>query len=172
MTYVVSAFRRTSTVSTFRWAAAFRSSSLSLLLLVALGTPLAAQFPKADGFINDFAGVLDADARADLQSIVRDTEQKTTAEIAVATVQSLGDMTVEEYANRLFREWGIGKKGKDNGILVLVAPTERKMRIEVGYGLEPILPDGLAGDIIRTDFLPHFRNGDFQAGIRAGVNHV
>ena len=95
--------------------------------------------------------------------MLRDVEQQTTAEIAVVTVPSLDGMTVEEYASRLFKAWGIGKKGRDNGVLVLVAPTEHKMRIEVGYGLEAVLPDGLAGQIVRTECLPRFKEGDYAA---------
>lgn len=145
------------------------------LLLVSLTAPLAAraeELPRAHGFVNDFAGVLDADGRTEIESLLRETEQNTSAEIALAVVPSLDGRTVEDYANALFNEWGVGKHGKDNGVLVLVAPTERKIRIEVGYGLEPILPDGLAGEIIRTDFLPGFRSGRFQSGIIAGVRHI
>ena len=78
-------------------------------------------------------------------------------------------MSVEEYANRLFKEWGVGQAKQDNGVLVLVAPNEREMRIEVGYGLEGVLPDGLAGQIIRDDFTPRFRDNDYSGGIRDGV---
>ncbi len=132
----------------------------------------AGPFPPPQGYVSDFAGVLDASTRAGLEATLRDTERQTTAEIFVATVTSLDDTSIEEYAARLFKAWGIGKKGVDNGALILVAPTDRKMRIEVGYGLEPILPDGLAGDIIRTTFLPRFRDGDYAGGIRAGVARV
>lgn len=106
------------------------------------------------------------------RSVIREAERKTTAEIAVATVPSLDGLSVEEYATRLFAEWGVGKKGADNGVLILVAPSERAMRIEVGYGLEPILPDALAGDIIRNDALPAFRSGDYPVGILASVRRV
>ena len=78
-------------------------------------------------------------------------------------------MSVEEYANRLFKEWGVGQAKEDNGVLVLVAPNDREMRIEVGYGLEGVLPDGLAGQVIRDDFTPRFREGDYSGGIRNGV---
>jgi uncharacterized protein len=131
-----------------------------------------ASFPASQGYVSDFAGVLDAAGRTELEALLRHTEVQTTAEIAVVTVSSLDGMTVEEYASRLFAAWGIGKKGKDNGVLVLVAPTDRKIRIEVGYGLESVLPDGLAGEVIRTDFLPRFRDGDYRGGIQQGVNHV
>ena len=142
------------------------------LLILALPVCLLAAFPKPAGYVNDGAGVLDAKARAEFSALLRDVEQQTTAEIALVTVASLDGMTVEEYANRLFKEWGIGKKGHDNGVLVLVAPTEHKMRIEVGYGLEPVLPDGLSGEIIRTACLPRFKEGDYPRGIRDGLTRV
>ena len=96
-------------------------------------------------------------------------EQKTSSEIAVATIESLNGTSVEEYANRLFKEWGVGQAKQDNGVLVLVAPNDREMRIEVGYGLEGVLPDGLAGQVIRDDFTPRFRDGDYSGGIQNGV---
>ncbi len=146
---------------------------LSLLLLTVAGQPaLEAAFPSPSGSVNDFVGVLDSSARAELTTLIRDTEQQTTAEIAVAVVSSLDGMTVEEYASRLFREWGVGRKAKDNGVLVLVATVDRKMRIEVGYGLEPVLPDGLAGEIIRNDFLPAFKTNHYSEGILKGVRHI
>ena len=104
----------------------------SLLLALVLVASIRADFPKAEGYITDSANVLDAGAVREIEALVKDTEEKTTAEIAVATVSSLDGMSVEEYANRLFKEWGVGKKGRDNGVLILVAPNERKIRIEVG----------------------------------------
>jgi uncharacterized protein len=142
------------------------------LLVATLQAPLLAAPLKPQGYVSDFANILTPEVRAELQALVRETEQRTSAEIAVVTVSSLDGETVEQYANRLFKEWGIGKKGADNGVLVLVAPSERKVRIEVGYGLEPVLPDGLAGQIIRSDFLPQFSNGDYPRGILNGVRHV
>jgi uncharacterized protein len=135
--------------------------------------PVAAQtFPKATGRVNDFAGVIDAATEAELDRQLDLLEQHTTSEIAVATVRSLDGMSVEEYANKLFKQWGVGQAKEDNGVLVLVAPNERKMRIEVGYGLEGVLPDGLAGSVIRDDFTPNFKDGDYAAGIRNGVTHL
>ena len=132
----------------------------------------APDFPKPIGRVNDFAGVLDESAERELVTLLESLERETSAEVAVATVVSLDGMSVEEYANKLFSAWGVGKKGKDNGVLVLVAPTERQMRIEVGYGLEGLLPDGLTGSIIREEFVPAFRNGNYQAGILSGVRRV
>ena len=134
--------------------------------------PLLAAFPEPNGRVNDFAGILDTATTTQIAAIVREAERLTSAEIAVATVTSLDGMSVEEYANRLFHEWGVGKKDRDNGILLLVAPHERKVRIEVGYGLEPVLPDGLAGEIIRTDVLPRFRQDDYAGGTLAAVTRL
>ena len=141
-----------------------------LVLLTALAA--AQNFPKPTGRVNDFANVIDAAVEADIDRQLDQLEQKTTSEIAVATVESLNGMSVEEYANRLFKQWGVGQAKQDNGVLVVVAPNEREMRIEVGYGLEGVLPDGLAGQVIRDDFTPRFKEGDYSGGIRNGVTHL
>jgi uncharacterized protein len=145
--------------------------TLHFSLLISL--VLAAQsFPKASGRVNDFANVIDPAVEAALDQRIDQLEQQTSSEIAVATVPSLDGMEVEDYANKLFKEWGVGQASQDNGVLILVAPNERAMRIEVGYGLEAVLPDGLAGQIVREDFLPRFRDDDYSGGIRDGVTHV
>lgn len=131
-----------------------------------------ADFPKPTGRVNDFAGILDASVEAEIDRLLDDLERNTSSEVAVAIVQSLDGMSVEEYANRMFKAWGVGQAKQDNGVLVLVAPNEREMRIEVGYGLEGVLPDGLAGEIIRDQFTPRFREDDYAAGIRNGVRRV
>lgn len=151
-----------------RWTAA---SSL-LLLLFTVPVVAAQGFPKLTGRVNDFANVIDPVTEAGIDQQLDQLEQKTSSEIAVVTIQSLGDMPVEQYANQLFKEWGIGQAKQDNGVLVLVAPTDRAMRIEVGYGLEGVLPDGLAGQIIREDVTPRFRNGDYSGGIKNGVSRI
>ena len=156
-----------------------KSSGQSNRRSVAVGAVVAlltisvfADFPKPSGPINDFAGVLDEPTVDALKTLTADVEAQTTAEIAVVTVTSLDGMSVEEYANRLFKEWGIGQKGADNGVLILVAPGERKMRIEVGYGLEGVLPDGLAGQIIREQFTPAFKESHYAEGILLGTQKV
>lgn len=147
--------------------------SLSLLTLAVLSAVAFAQvLPKPAGRVNDFANVIDAATEAAIDRQLDQLEQKTSSEIAVATVPSLDGVSVEEYANKLFREWGVGQAKQDNGVLILVAPNDRSMRIEVGYGLEGVLPDGLAGQIIREDFLPRFRENDYTGGIRTGVARV
>ena len=127
---------------------------------------------KPLGRISDFSNVLNENTKQELDNSLKKAEEKSSAEIAVVTVPSLENITVEEYANKLFNLWKIGKKGKDNGVLVLVAPNEKKIRIEVGYGLEAILPDGLAGEVIRQEFLPSFKQGDFNDGIKNGVKRI
>ena len=131
--------------------------------------PLLAELPGPSGYVNDFAKVLDAKTKNYLEATISAFEKKTGNEIAVATVPSLDDTPVEDYAVRLYEKWGIGKKGKDNGVLILVAPTQRKMRIEVGYGLEGIINDAMAGRIIRQKMIPFFKEGNYSAGILEGT---
>ncbi len=144
----------------------------AFVLVLTCAVRASAALPEHTGYVTDLASVLDDATEAKLKASLADVEKETTAEVAVVTVTTLEGMTVEDYANRLFRQWGIGKKGKDNGVLILVAPDERKIRIEVGYGLEPVLPDGLTGNIIRNQALPEFRNGDFPGGITAVVESI
>lgn len=141
-------------------------------LTVAATAELRADLPRPVGAINDFAHVLGASEVQTLTALAEDVERTTGAEIAVATVTSLDSLTVEEYATKLFAAWGVGQAGKDNGVLILVAPSERAMRIEVGYGLEGVLPDGLAGQIIRESFLPAFRDNAYGRGIVEGTTRV
>ena len=111
-------------------------------LIVLCGVTAGAQFPRPDGYVNDFASVLDESAEGHLEDYLRTLERDTSAEVVVVTVTSLDGTTIEDYANRLFADWGIGQAQSDNGVLLVVAPRDRSVRIEVGYGLEPILPDG------------------------------
>jgi len=149
------------------------AAALVLWSLVASAAVASAQIPpRPASRVSDSAGVLTPSTLAELESLLMALEKDTTAEVIVATTASLGGTSVEEYGNRVFKEWQIGKAALDNGVLVLVAPTERQMRIEVGYGLEGVIPDGLAGTIIRDDFMPDFRNGNYDAGILTGVQRV
>jgi uncharacterized protein len=118
----------------------------------------------------DAANLLKPDERAALESKLKAHEDKTTDQVVVATVPSLEGFEVEDYANRLFRQWQLGQKQKNNGALLLVAPKERKVRIEVGYGLEGALTDALSKVIITTAVAPQFQKGNFAGGIDAGVD--
>lgn len=150
-----------------------RALDLALAFLALAGVTLAAaQLPKPTGPVNDFAGILSDATERELTDLLQSVEKETTAEIAVATVSSLDGLSIEEYATKLFNVWGVGQAGKDNGVLVVVDPTSRTMRIEVGYGLEAILPDGLAGSIIRLDFGPAFKAGDYDRGMLGGVRRL
>ncbi len=142
---------------------------IGLLALVAIR---AHSFPETQGYVNDLAGIMDQNVKDRLESLTRLFERHTGNEIVVATIPSLEDSTVEDYAVELFEKWGIGKKGQDNGVLILVAPHEKKMRIEVGYGLEGSINDALAGRIIRDTMVPWFQKEDFGAGILNGTTEV
>ena len=130
-----------------------------------------AGFPKPVGYVSDYAGIVPQSERQAIELLATEVESKTSAEIAVVTIPNLPEDygSIEQYAVDLFAEWGIGKKGKDNGILFLVSFAERKIRIEVGYGLEGIIPDGLAGRIIRDEIAPRFKNGRYGEGLLAGA---
>ena len=140
--------------------------------LIAAVSLAAQDYPAHTGKVNDFAGLLTPDQRAQLGADLDQLERDTSAEVAVVTLPSLNGRSVEEYATGLFNTWGIGKADRDNGVLVLVSRGEREMRIEVGYGLEGILPDGLAGEIIRGTFLPKFREGRYADGVLEGTARV
>jgi uncharacterized protein len=132
----------------------------------------AKDFPSPQGYVSDFAGLLSQGAGSLLEAQLSRLEKDTGAEVAVVTVTELGGTTVEDYAVRLFEEWGIGKKNEDNGVLFLVALIDRKVRIEVGYGLEPVITDGRAGRILDDDVLPFFKSGDYEAGIITGTSSI
>jgi uncharacterized protein len=137
------------------------------------GTSLYAKsWPKPTGWVNDYANVLSAASRQLLTSLITDLSQKTGAQLAVVTVKTLEGQDVDSAAVELFQQWGIGQKGKDNGVLILTAVEDRRARIEVGYRLEGILPDGKAGDILRNDIFPEFKKGDYEKGILLGSARV
>ena len=124
------------------------------------------------GFVNDFANVISSPEQQSLEARLVEFNQATSNEVSVVTVQNLGGDTIENFSEELFKDWGIGKKGKDNGILLIVAVDDHKMRIEVGYGLEGLLTDGEASSIIRNIMTPAFRNNDFGGGISSAVNQM
>jgi len=147
----------------------FRIAILSIMAAVTLLTGACAQTPAPQGRISDFANVIDESNRRLIGQVISDLEERTTSEMAVVTIDSTKGESIEDYANRLHNQWGIGKKGKDNGILLLIAVSDRKLKIEVGYGLEGSVPDGFAGDVIRNTITPHFKQGRFGDGIYAGA---
>jgi uncharacterized protein len=129
-------------------------------------------FPKSQGYVNDLAGLLSHQSVHHLERLITSINQKTTAEVAIVTLNSTEPYSIEDYAVRLYENWGIGQKGKDNGVLLLVALQERKVRIEVGYGLEGAITDGTAGAIIRQIITPAFKKGLYDQGILAGTEAI
>ena len=118
--------------------------------------------------VNDFAGVIGPEANS-IEALLRELEQKTGAQVAVVTLASLDGGEISDFSNRLFERWGIGQTGEDNGALLLAAIEDRQVWIEVGYGLEPIIPDAMAGRILDQAVLPAFRQEQYGVGLGAGA---
>lgn len=125
--------------------------------------------PAPRSYVNDSAGVLGAQTAAKLSAVLADLDAQAKAQVAVLTVKSLGDRDIETYAVETYKKWGIGDKKTSRGVLLLVAVEDRKSRIEVGYGLEGILPDGLTGAIQDEYIIPHFKAGDYATGVTQGA---
>lgn len=149
----------------------FLSAITVVMLLTAFIAP-GADIPFLSGRVTDNAEILTEGMRRTLTERLKSHEEKTGNQIAVLTVPSLGGANIEEYAISVFEAWKLGQKGKDNGVLVIVAPGDRRMRIEVGYGLESALTDLTAGRIIRNLMAPRFKKGDFDGGLEAAVNAI
>jgi len=133
---------------------------------------LAFDFPPLTGRVVDQAGVMTAESRSDVETKLKDLEDKSGIQLVVATVKSLQGSDIETYANELFRFWKLGQAQKNNGVLLLVAPAEHKVRIEVGYGLEGTLTDALSSVIISSAIIPQFKSNDFSGGIARGVDGI
>ena len=146
---------------------------LFLLFLLVIAAPAAAQtFPELSGRVVDQADLLSADEEAALTQRLEALEQASSRQLVVVTVASLEGHPIEDYGYRLGRHWGIGQSEANNGIILLVAPNERKVRIEVGNGLEPIMTDALSHQIIEDQILPRFRDNDYPGGIVAGADAI
>lgn len=153
-----------------------RQLVLLAFLLVAAAAPSRAaeriDFPPLTGRVVDQAGVLPSQAADRLTRELAAHEQRTGQQVVVATVRSLQGQSIEDYGYQLGRFWGIGQKGADNGAILVVAPAERRVRIEVGYGLEGELTDAVSSVIINQTILPRFRKGDLAGGIVAGTEQI
>jgi uncharacterized protein len=149
---------------------------LRILLLLAgllLAAPAGAQeFPALAGRVVDQADLLTPGEEAYLSERLAALEARTTDQLVIVTVPSLGGRTIEQFGLALGNHWRIGQAGRDNGVLLIVAPAERKVRIEVGYGLERILTDARAARIIETDIVPRFVEGSWYEGIRGGTRAI
>lgn len=147
---------------------------MMLALLAFAGGARAAepQFPELTGRIVDNASLIKPEDRAAIEADLKALEGKSTDQLVVVTLPSLQGYEIEDFGYQLGRKWGIGQKGKNNGVLLIVAPNERKVRIETGRGLEPLVTDLMSKIIIENAIVPEFRRGDYSAGIRAGVRDI
>jgi uncharacterized protein len=155
-----------------RSVTAWQFITVAAALLWLVVAAIAQTFPALTGRIVDQANVISADARRAIEPKLVDLEAKSGIQLVVATVNSLEGQEIEPYANALFRNWKLGEKTKNNGVLLLVAPKERRVRIEVGYGLEGTLTDALSKVIITNAITPRFKAGDFSDGVSRGVDDI
>ncbi len=148
---------------------------VGLFLVLSFSIKVQAQdlnLPNYVGHVNDFAGILSAETKSLLERQISDFNKATSHEIVVVTVEDLRRTYLEDFAVKLFEKWKIGEKELDNGILLLVAPNDREVKIEVGYGLEGILPDATANKIIKEIIIPEFKNNDYNKGVVNGVDAI
>lgn len=147
-----------------------------LLVVLALGLPTLAlaapKFPALTGRVVDDAGILSPATEARLTADLAALEQTTGRQLVVATLPTLQGYEIEDYGYQLLRTWGVGRKDQDDGVILIVAPNERKVRIEVGYGLEPVLTDAMSSLIIQRAILPQFRAGNLEAGVVDGTTEI
>lgn len=152
-----------------QWIRSLIAISVVAWTLAAIATPT---FPKLTGRVVDEAGLLSPATEAQLTERLAQHEQATTNQVVVVTLSDLQGYDIADYGYQLGRHWGIGQQGQDNGVLLLVAPDERKVRIEVGYGLEGQLTDAISHNIIHARILPRFREGQMERGIVEGATAI
>lgn len=149
-----------------------KKSALIITGLLLASSAFAINLPEPIGYVWDGIGKLSSQNVQEMSTIASQLSKRDGAEVAVCLVDNMGGLTVEDYSIKLAQKWKVGKKGKNNGIILLVAKQERKIRIEVGYGLEGVLPDAKAGNIISQIISPRLKSGDWDGGIRAGFNEI
>jgi uncharacterized protein len=152
-------------VRTFTWGGI-------LVLIFLTQTLLALEVPKLVGRVNDYAGIFNENQKNMLENMLQETENKTSSQVVLLTIKSLEGDSLEDFSIRVVDKWQIGQKEFNNGALFLVTLAEKKIRIEVGYGLEPIVTDLKSGYIIRQIIIPYFKKGDFYTGISQGLSAV
>ena len=145
---------------------------IAVALVFAATIAVALNLPPLTGRVVDQANIISPSAKASLQTTLADLERRSGIQLVVATVNSLEGQEIEPYANQLFRTWKLGEATKNNGVLLLVAPNEHRVRIEVGYGLEGTLTDALSKVIIINAITPRFKEGDFSGGVTRGVDDI
>ncbi|PKN33966.1 MAG: hypothetical protein CVU61_11030 [Deltaproteobacteria bacterium HGW-Deltaproteobacteria-19] len=149
----------------------------ALLVILMLGffassVPGADEFPAHRGQINDFADLIPPDVEQRMETKARQVLATTGTSVVVVTMPTIGENYLSDYVNRLYRAWGIGKKGENKGVLIFFAQKEKKIRIETGYGVEGILPDGKVGEILRRDVAPHLKKKDYGTGFENALLSV
>ncbi len=148
------------------------AGGLAALLLLAAPALAAPHFPALTGRVVDEAGILSSATEAQINYKLEQVEATTHHQFVVATIKDLQGYDIEDYGYQLGRAWKIGGEKADDGVVLIVAPSARKVRIEVGYGLEPVLTDALSSVIIQTRIIPSFKAGDMEAGVEAGVDAI
>jgi len=150
-----------------------RATGLLLLLLLAgFYVQAAVEIPPLTGRINDTAGILTQSQRSTLERMLSGLEEANTSQVVLLTIPDLQGLTIEDFSIRVAEAWKIGQKGLDNGVILVVALKERRVRIEVGYGLEPLVTDAKSSYIIRRLIIPQFRKGEYYQGIHDGLTRI
>ncbi|MCD6177640.1 MAG: TPM domain-containing protein [Candidatus Cloacimonetes bacterium] len=142
---------------------------ISILFVFSASALFSLDIPKLKGAVNDYANIINSKDEEKLEALLRDVEAKTSSQVALLTISSLQGENLEDYSLRVAQEWKLGQKEFDNGVLLLVAFNEKKIRIEVGYGLEAIITDSKSGYIIRNYIVPDFKQGNYTVGIANGL---
>lgn len=150
------------------------NKTLTVLLVLMLFLPLVARvkYPSLDMMVNDEAGILSRRQESELENLLKRVKDNTSAEVVLLTVTDLQGLTIEDYSIRLAEKWKVGKSDRDNGVILLVSTGDRKVRLEVGYGLESILTDARSSYIINDKIIPEFRRNDYYSGIKEGLTSV
>ncbi len=149
----------------------FLTSALLFVSILAMAQNIPAR-PSPPRLVNDFAGVLSPQEERQLENELVAYDDSTSNQIAIVLINTLDDYPIEEYTTKLFREWGVGNKKNNNGVVILAAIRDRKIRIEIGYGLEGAIPDITTGHIIQNDIAPNFRSGDYYQGLSQAAHSI
>lgn len=150
-----------------------RKTIIAFLFILISTIGFAQEFPaKPNKLVNDYTGTLSSSQIQQLEQKMVAFDDSSSTQIAIAILKSVGDYDISEYALELGRKWGVGNKGKNNGVLIVVALGDRKISIQTGYGVEGALPDLYARRIIDNDIKPHFKTGDYYAGLEAGTDAI
>ncbi|MBW1615079.1 MAG: TPM domain-containing protein [Deltaproteobacteria bacterium] len=150
----------------------YKKITFALILLLLSEAAFALDIPKLKGRINDYAEILAPNQEAELENFLKNAETRSSSQIALLTITSLEKENIEDFSLKTAEAWKIGQKNKDNGALLLIVLKEKKIRIEVGYGLESVLTDAKSGFIIRNIIAPYFKKGDFYTGIKKGLSAI